>query len=87
MLSWVVTIEETMSGLIENGVFELAEEDQDKFCCNINIVAKPNKNIRSSKADKHIKRMSATSSSQSSNNNSGWRACFDFGDLNTITNH
>ena len=55
-------IEETMCGLMDNGVFELAEEDQDKYCANINIVAKPNKNIRNSKADKHVKKMSADSS-------------------------
>ena len=65
-------IEETMSGLIDNGVFELAEEDQDKLCSNINLVAKANKNeSRSSKADRHIKRMSENSSNQSSNNDCG----------------
>ena len=45
-----------MCGLMDNGVFELAEEDQDRYCANINIVAKPHKNIRNSKSDKHVKK-------------------------------
>merc|ERR1711888_123098 len=49
-------IKETMSGLLDSGVFELAEEDQDRYCANINIVAKPHKNIRNYKADKHVKK-------------------------------
>ena len=74
-------IKETMSGLLDSGVFELAEEDQDRYCANINIVAKPHKNIRNSKADKHVKKVSAESTPPA-----GWRACFDFRELNSITN-
>ena len=57
-------IKETMSGLLDSGVFELAEEDQNRYCANINIVAKPHKNIRNSKADKHVKKVSADSTPQ-----------------------
>merc|ERR1711888_440367 len=67
-------IKETMSGLLDSGVFELAEEDQDRYVANINIVAKPHKN-RDSKADKYIKKVSADSTPPV-----GWRACFDFRD-------
>ena len=72
-------IKETMSGLIDSGVFELAEEDQDRYVANINIVPKPHKN-RDSQADKYIKRVSADKTLPA-----GWRACFDFRDLNDIT--
>ena len=39
-------IQETMSGLLDSGVFELAEEDQDRYCANINIVTKPHKILK-----------------------------------------
>ena len=81
-LSHVEGIEKCIEGLMEEGVFKLSDSDHDKYACNINVVAKEENTIRSSKADKHIARQQNVTQSPA-----GFRATFDFTTLNTkLTN-
>ena len=77
-------VRETMSKLIENGVFGLSEEGHDEFCANLNVVAKPsgsNSLRMNSKADKHIQRME----NKEDNSPTAFRMTFDLRDANSVT--
>ena len=77
-------VRETMSKLIENGVFGLSEEGHDEFCANLNVVAKPsgtNSLRMNSKADKHIQRIK----NKKENAPTAFRMTFDLRDANSVT--
>ena len=81
-LSHIEGIEKCIEGLLEEGVFKLSDSDHDKYACNINVVAKEENTIRSSKADKHIARQQNVNQSPA-----GFRATLDFTTLNAkLTN-
>ena len=76
-------VAETIEALTESGVFGLSGEKHSEFCANLNIVPKIESTAElrfQSKADRHISKMQGRSNQL--NQPSGWRATFDFKDLN-----